>query len=330
MKGFIRHIISGVVLVLGWLSVNSQVSVKASVDRDKILIGEPLKLVLQAYTPLGEPVTWFNLDTIPGFEFIQKGKLDTIENVDDKKLEQSLVITSFDSGSVVFPPLELVVGTRSYFTDSLVIEVAYHNFDPAADYRDIKAIEEVDGSTVDYVPWIIGAITIVALGIIVWLLRKKKKALPGSDGVVPALPPFEEAMEKLRILQNHEWSSPGATKNYYTELNDIFRVFVFRKMGISSLEKTNDELIIQLKQSGLGKETFTQLAQSLRMSDFVKFARYQPEQSENDNNWAVIRSSVKTLNNITDPEPQASASGKSGEAQTRLTGNQGMQPGKGK
>jgi hypothetical protein len=298
MKGYMRHIISCLWLLFISLSAKSQVSVKASVDRDKILIGEPVKLVLQAYTPLGENVTWFNLDTIPRFEFIQKGKLDTIENVDNKKFEQTLIITSFDSGSVVLPPLEMTVGARTYYTDSLVVDVAYHNFDPAAEYRDIKAITEVKDASSDYIPWIIGAVTLIAIGLIVWLLRKKKKVASNVDAGISVLPPYEEAMEKLELLKKYDWTVPGATKSYYTELNDIFRVFVLRRMQITSLEKTNDELIMQLTQSGMSKENFTQLAQALRMSDFVKFARYQPGTSDNDNSREVIRSSIKTLDTL--------------------------------
>ena len=136
MNFSLKHIITVSLLFFTVFSTYSQVSVKASVDRDKILIGEPITLTLQAYAPLGEPVTWFALDTIPRFEFISKGKLDTIENVDNKKLEQTVVITSFDSGSVLFPPLEMKVGDKIYLTDSLIIDVAYKNFDPAAEADD--------------------------------------------------------------------------------------------------------------------------------------------------------------------------------------------------
>src|SRR6478735_7096318 len=107
MNFFLRYIVSVFLLFIIAFSANGQVSVKASVDRDKILIGEPITLTLQAYAPLGEQVSWFALDTISRFEFISKGKLDTIQNVDNKKLEQSVVITSFDSGIVVLPPLEM-------------------------------------------------------------------------------------------------------------------------------------------------------------------------------------------------------------------------------
>lgn len=303
-----RHIIAGLILTLSSLSLQSQVSVKASVDRDKILIGEPITLTLQAYTPLGEPVSWFPLDTIPGFEFIRKGKLDTIENVDNKKFEQTLIITSFDSGKVAFPPLEMKVGERSYFTDSVFVDVAYINFDPAAEYKDIKAIEEVKSNSTDYIPWIIAAVTVIAIGLIAWLMRKKKKGVGQSVAAVPALPPYDQAMASLTALSKFDWNQPGAVKVYYTELNDIFRVYVNRAMAITSLEKTNDELILQLRQAGMNKESFSQLAQALRMSDFVKFARYQPEQKDNEENLEVIRSSIRTLNNQNDQNKPAESS----------------------
>jgi hypothetical protein len=302
MNFFLKHIVAVFLFVIITFTVSGQVSVKASVDRDKILIGEPITLTLQAYAPLGESVTWFALDTISHFEFISKGKLDTIENVDNKKLEQTVVITSFDSGAVVLPPLEMQVGNRTYLTDSLLIDVAYKNFDPAAEYKDIKAIEEVEDNTTAFVPWIIGAVTLIAIALIVWLMRKKKKIIPGTAANLTVLPPYEQAMDALANLKKMDLGQPAASKNYYTELNDIFRVYINRTMGITSLEKTNDELILQLRQSGLSKDGFIQLAQTLRMSDFVKFARYQPEQSDNDNNWEVVKTSIKSLNSLTEKE----------------------------
>jgi hypothetical protein len=298
MNVYLKHIVILVIALLFGGTIFSQVSVKASVDRDKILIGEPIRLTLQAYTPLGEPISWFPLDSIPGFDFIEKGKLDTIENVDNKKLEQQLVITSFDSGQVAFPPLELKVGDNIYYTDSIMIDVAYINFDPAADYRDIKAIEEVEGARASWLPWAIGAAIILAIGLIAWFMLVRKKKIITTTTPEIKLSPYEEAMESLARLRQYDWTAPGATKHYYTELNDILRHFVQRRMKMASLEKTNDELILQLQQSDMGKENFTKLVQTLRMSDFVKFARYQPADTDNSHNWEVINSSIKTLHNL--------------------------------
>ncbi len=37
---------------------------------------------------------------------------------------------------------------------------------------------------------------------------------------------------------------------------------------------------------------------SLRMTDFVKFARYEPNAEDNGKNFGIIESTIKTLNNI--------------------------------
>ncbi|RYG01814.1 MAG: hypothetical protein EOO02_11910, partial [Chitinophagaceae bacterium] len=217
---FFRNIIPGIFCILLTITASSQVSVKATVDRDRILIGEPVKLTLQVYTPLGETVNWFALDSIPGFEFIQKGKLDTIESVDNKKLEQTLVVTSFDSGHVALGPLQMMVGDRQYQTDSLFVDVSYKDFDPAADYKDIKTVVEVEDNSIDYLPWIIGAVTLIAIGVIIWLLRKKK-TVKVEQPVSPALPPYEEAMKALEALRDYDFNAPDAIKIYYTKLNDV-------------------------------------------------------------------------------------------------------------
>jgi hypothetical protein len=62
------------------------------------------------------------------------------------------------------------------------------------------------------------------------------------------------------------------------------------------MEKTNEELILQLRGLNLSRDSFTQLAQALRMSDYVKFAKYQPGSSDNEKNYEIIQSAIQTLN----------------------------------
>src|SRR5215467_6919303 len=84
-----------------------QVLAKASVDRDSILIGEPIKLTLDVRYPLGADINWFKLDTIPHFEFLIKGKPDTSSDMNGKEVVQVVTITSFDSGHFQIPALIL-------------------------------------------------------------------------------------------------------------------------------------------------------------------------------------------------------------------------------
>lgn len=299
MKNCIHHIIYFGCLLLVPAFMHAQVLAKASVDRDRILIGEPIKLTLEVHVPLGQPLTWFNLDTIPHFEFIDKGHADTADNIDGKQMVQVLTITSYDSGQVVIPGMTVKVGNKSYQTDSIPIDVSYTPDDLTKDYRDIKEIEEVaPPAWMAYIPWLLGALTLIAIGVIVYLLRKPKKQPPPPAPVVPALSPYEEALQALENLRKEGYAGNGEIKMYYSRLNDILRVFIFRKLHFATLEKTNDELITQLRQVPMDKESFNQLVTALQVADFVKFARYQPDTNDNERNFAVIQTAIKTLNNI--------------------------------
>jgi hypothetical protein len=299
MKNHILYIILIGCLLASPVYMHGQVVAKASVDRDQILIGEPIKLTFEVRIPLGQTLSWFNLDSIPHFEIIEKGKADTADNIDGKQLHQELIITSFDSGMVAIPPMIIKVGSKSYATDSIPVEVSYAQLDISKDYRDIKEIEEVpEPAWMAWIPWILGAATIIAIAIIVYLLRKPKKAAPVPQPVQPKQSPYEEALLALEALRKQGLQN-GEVKAYYSRLNDILRVFMFRKLKVATLEKTNEELIAQLRQMPMDKESFSQLAHALQIADFVKFARYKPDANDNEKNFAVIQSAIKTLNNIT-------------------------------
>lgn len=298
MKNPILYITLIGCLIASPLYMQGQVLAKASVNRDQILIGEPIILTFEVRVPMGQSVTWFNLDSIPLFEFIEKGKVDTSDNIDGKQYHQELTITSFDSGMVIIPPMTIQVDGKAYATDSIPIEVSYAQLDISKDYRDIKEIEEVPKPAWRaWIPWILGIVTLLAVGVIAYLLRKPKTPAPAPQPVQPQLSAYEEALQALEELRKQGLQN-GQVKIYYSRLNDILRVFMFRKLKVATLEKTNAELIAELRQVPMDKESFNQLVHALQIADFVKFARYQPDASDNENNFTVIQTAIKTLNNI--------------------------------
>ncbi len=87
----------------------------------------------------------------------------------------------------------------------------------------------------------------------------------------------------------------GEEKIFYTRMNDILRNYVSKKYGISTFERTNEEMIMQLSKIGIKKDPFNSLTQSLRMIDFVKFAKYRPTEEENKDNFETVKSSIEIL-----------------------------------
>lgn len=295
MKSGSKHIIHIIFFLLLFSYARAQVSFRSNISRDNILIGETISLTVEAYVPIGANISWFSSDTLPHFEILKKSGIDTIQNIDAKKLAQNFEITSFDSGKQYIPPFEVIVDNQPYYTDSILINVTFTPFDPNEDYKDIKDIIDVKNPSIKYLPWAIAGIAALSVALLIYLWYKRKfAARPLKEEQIPALTPYEEAMKALSRLALKNLSN-GEVKTFYSEMNDILRKYVSRKFSVSTFERTNEELILGLSEMNIPKDALISLAQSLRMSDFVKFAKYRPGDDENRNNLKIVTSSIEIL-----------------------------------
>lgn len=264
----------------------AQSSIKASVNKNRILIGEPIELTVEANLPVKGKV--FSIDTIPHFEMLGQPVIDTpIVEGNTRPFKGVYTITSFDSGRWSIPSFTLA---RNIKTDTIPIAVVFtENFDPTQQYHDIKDIIEVDITRKKFSWWWYAAGGAVLIAIIIYLLRRKKPVKEVKPKILVS--PYEEAMKGLEELKR----TKPETKLYYSKLTDIFRLYIYRKKDILSLQKTTDDLVLQLKGLNLPKEQFDKLSQSLRLSDFVKFAKYVPSENDDRDIMSAIESAIKTI-----------------------------------
>ena len=237
------------------------------------------------------PSVFSKLDSLPHFEFLDQQKIDTSNTGSGTVLSQVIKITSFDSGHWVIP--SLVLG-ENIVTDSIPIDVGFSPFNPEQPYHDIKEIIEVTPEEKKEKPqwWYLLAGAALLLIILVLIFRKKKK--PVVTVVEPPVDPYKEAMTQLEKLQKEK---PEA-KQYYSKLVDIFRIYVLNKTGIHSLQNTTDDLVSQLRELKIPKEQFEKLSQSLRLSDFVKFAKYIPSAEDDKNSFDTINWSIQKIEQL--------------------------------
>lgn len=274
---------------------DAQVLIKSLPEKDKILVGEDLRVTIEARMPLGQKYNWFKPDSIPHFEWVDQGKPEEKDGVDGKIVQQTLTISSYDTGYWTLPKFSIKVAGRTYSTDTVGIRVDYDaGFDPSQEYRDIKEAEAVElPASFDKRWWILSAASLVILAIMIYLWRRGRKKMPANQNI-PTLSAYDEALQALNELRKQQ-SDTALSKTFYTKLNDIFRNYLSRQLQVSSFEKTNDDIIGQLKQFSMPPDAFNRMAQALRMSDFVKFAKYQPSLADNEECLAAIESAIKTL-----------------------------------
>jgi hypothetical protein len=294
-------IIAAVIFLPAYVAAQDKTTVKVTVDKSQIVIGEPIRLTHEADVPEHEPIRFFQIDTLPHFEFLNIQNIDTTNTGSGTVLSQVFQITSFDSGHWVIPAFSL---GDSVITDSIPIDVGFSPFNPEQPYHDIKEIIEVSPEEKEEgIKWwyiVAGAAALILL--LVLLLRKKKK--PVVQIAAPPPDPFKIAMEQMESLLRKK----PETKEYYSALVDIFRVFVLDKTGIHSLQNTTDDLVSQMRSLNIPKDQFERLGQSLRLSDFVKFAKYVPSPDDDRNVFDTIKNTIVFLNSsLAASQPQGVA-----------------------
>jgi hypothetical protein len=257
-------------------------------DKKDILIGEQIKLTLKA--PLDKGLSkWINLpDSIPHFEIVETSKPDTVNFKDDSRaIEQTIIITSFDSGSWVFPALPVefagAAGQAPQIvnTDSFVVNVLYAPADSTNQLRDIKPIIKVSITSLFWYYIIGGAVLLLLIIYLLYRYFKKKKkdtaATPASK-----LSPFDEAMAALKDLAQFNLQDAAEIKAYHIKLAAIFKNYLGRKQGKNLFNKTTGDLLITIKEIDFPPVNISELATTLRCTDAVKFARYLPLSNQSE------------------------------------------------
>ncbi|MFZ1452400.1 MAG: hypothetical protein WAT20_06830 [Ferruginibacter sp.] len=266
-------------------------------DKKDILIGEQIKLTLKA--PMDGLTKWIVLpDSIPHFEIVEATKPDTVTFKDDSKaIEQTITVTSFDSGSWTFPALPVefagLAGNapRIVNTDPFNVHVLYAPADSTNQLRDIKPIIKV--SVFDFF-WLYIAAGVLLLLLIIFLLyryfKKKKKDVPATAG--SNLSPFDEAMTELKTLAQFNLQDAAEIKLYHIKLAGIFKNYLGRKQGKNLFNKTTSDLLISMKEVHLTPDNISELATALRCTDAVKFAKYLPLSNQSEEALQKIKETI--------------------------------------
>ena len=285
----------GIVLIVcllaaGFLSGQNKPVAEASVDKKKVLLGEPFQLQIRFQLPEGVSGQFPVIDSIPHFEFTQTPLIDSSSEKGIKNFKAVYYLSSFDSGHWVIPSFRV---SRQIKTDTIGVDVLFSEFDKEQPYHDIKEIIEVKPVKKKNWWWLAGGGLILLL-LIIFLLTRKKKKIPPPTGPVSPADPFREAISALEKLKQ----SGSGGKEYYTKLTDIFRLYLFRRKGILSLQETTGDLIPLLKNTGLSAEELSGLGQTLLLSDFVKFAKYQPAATEDQACFDEISKAIQSIERV--------------------------------
>ena len=288
------------------------VAVDARLDTTDILIGDQIKLNISFTMPLDSRVIWpFYKDTLTnGIEIISMTAVDTMVNESENLVDmfQSITITSFDSGYYHIPPLKFQyqpiddTGFMEVRSMPMYLQVYTMEVDTAQEIKAIKPPLEAPFSIREIMPWILMALaSLIITLLIVYIVRKIKRKEPiFTIRPKPVLPPYVLAMNGLESLKEKKLWQSGKTKEYYTELTDIIRIYIEGRFDVPAAEMTTEEILQGMKGTDSPKESTDKLGKTLVLADLVKFAKENPLPLDNDNSLTNCVDFVRETRPVSD------------------------------
>jgi len=298
--------ILGIIGLLAHSLPAQEVAVEAKLDTTDILIGDQIKLNISFTMPLDSRVIWpFYKDTLTnGIEIISMSEVDTMINEGENLVDmfQTITITSFDSGYYHIPPLKFQyqpiddTGFMQVSSMPMYLKVYTMEVDTSQAIKTIKPPLEAPFSIREIMPWLLMALAaIIITFLIVYIVRKIKRKEPiFMIRPKPILPPHVVAMNGLESLKDKKLWQGGKTKEFYTELTDIVRIYIEGRFNVPAVEMTTEEIMKGMKNTETPKETSEKLGRTLVLADLVKFAKESPLPLDNDNSLSNCIDFVNT------------------------------------
>ena len=210
-------------------------------------------------------------------------KVDTIELGSGKlQLNYSIPVQVFDSGSYKLPKFVYYAGKDSAISNSLSFNVYPVDVKAEDEISPLAGEFEPDGQRwYDWVPdwildfwWIFLIIFLAVCAGLYGMRNFKRKGIPFiAPKVLPK--PWETALASLQRLKSRKLWEQGMEKEYFTDLTDILREYLFERFGINAMEMTTRQIMDKIYESDL-RDKREYVKQILNVADFVKFAKVRP------------------------------------------------------
>lgn len=293
-RNFIKVVLISLLTFFAMEGRASELSVTAKLDSVDILMGNLNMLRLEVVEPKGSKgeFTIFNqiarqrgYATVCG-DSVEIGTnflVDTTELGSGKiQLNYTVPVQAFDSGTYTLPRFIYKVGRDSAESKNLTFSVYPVNVSPDEEISPLANTFEPDGQRwYDWVPdwiidfWWIFIILVIVICLGLYGMRNySRKTLPFISPK-PLPKPWDIALDSLNRLKARKLWEKGMEKEYFTELTDILRIYLYERFGINAMEMTTRQIMDKIYSSDLrDKKDYVQ--QILNVADFVKFAKVRP------------------------------------------------------
>jgi hypothetical protein len=284
-------------LLLNAALFGQDIKVKSSTDTTTYKVGDYINYTLRIeYDKSIGIIAPLIKDSLKVADII---KLDTAVTTDENgRMVTTIraILSKYDSAVVNIPPIAIKYRTlknpneKLSASDSTLktilsypVTVFVHTIqvNPQAEIKDVKDPEKVPLNWLLIFMWVAIGTVVIAAAIWGWLRYKKIKAGKVIAAPEIILPAHVVALTALNELDKKQLWQKGMVKEYHSEITEIIRAYFERKFDLRALELTTTEVNLQLREKSGAAKIIDITNDFLNNADLVKFAKFKPENSVN-------------------------------------------------
>jgi hypothetical protein len=268
----------------------SVISVESYVDRATITIGDRILYTLVVTTDPEVKLEPLDLGSNLGAFEVKDYKIYDPEKTKDGRMinKSEYLITTFTTGEYVIPPITInytdAEGKKKQIESEPLFIMVESVGASEADKEDIRGLKppiEIKGSYWIYL-FVLPVLALLAAGgFFYYRQRSKGLALPEIPQELRK-PAWEVALSELDSLRESDLLEKKRIKEYFIVLSDIIRKYLERRYQVSALDRTTEEIKLEIKRQKLEHEIMQLVFGLLLFCDLVKFAKYIPSTEEVD------------------------------------------------
>ena len=289
-------------------------NINASVDRNSILIGEQIKLVVTAdnVDVKKQPIVqWPQIpDSFNHFEVIERGKIDTVNKNGINRYAQTYILTSLDEGFWDIPAFNVLFSKKSRRnpvslpTPSIKIKVFPADISRLKNYHDIKNIVQTpkESAPSQTTTSVIALVAVIVLIIVLWAVFKRRRIKSKTVAKKGMLNSIDWILEQLALLEKKQFPDKDAVKEYYQQLYQLCRQYFSMEFDINVLYCTTEEWVGILEGLELDKENKAPFYELVKKADSVRFADRDIAGKQNEE-ISTARNFVKALHRLRRERP---------------------------
>ena len=306
---YFRIAIIGILLVFAIVDVSSSReepnapagSIRVSVDRESVAVGEIFHLFLE-YTLPKDASLPEKLD-VKGLESIEI--IDV--QVDPDRISFTLLMSKVEgwsSGEIILNYLDDKKQPANLKADPVSIQVLTNLGDKPneAELKPIEGILPTERFWPKYVVWVVAGLCMLLAGTIcfLWYRSRQKKLATATEKA----PPHVQARTDIERLESRRLFEQGEIKKFYYLFSAILKRYLEELRGFPAAEFTTEEI-----SGRITREQDRKVLVLLQQADVVKFADAVPTQSRKEEAVEAALAYIKETEPTGDDENGTSGRG---------------------